>query len=186
MTSTCAASFARVAAPSFRHVTVMSKSDDVGPSHASPSQQLPTIPNLPPLSITHSSPSYAQEEDVQRRMLDPSSAFANIMWFRGPYNTQVFVGETESGESVVRRFKKACMEANIVNECRRRRFFETKQEAIKRKAKDAMKLRRRLARQGGGFSGNRQFNNGPRGGAERGSNAEDDDDNWAEPETLTF
>jgi len=60
------------------------------------------------------------------------------------YNTQILVGDTESTESVVRRFKKVCLEANIVNECRRRRYFETKQDIVKRKQKDNARKRKRF------------------------------------------
>ncbi|CAI5952678.1 unnamed protein product [Closterium sp. NIES-65] len=37
------------------------------------------------------------------------------------------------------------MEANIVNECRRRRFFETQQDIVKRKQKDAARQRKRFS-----------------------------------------
>ncbi|KAI5072221.1 hypothetical protein GOP47_0012327 [Adiantum capillus-veneris] len=72
---------------------------------------------------------------------DPSLQFANMMWFKGPYNTQIFVGENEPADSVVRRFRRAVMQAGIIAECRRRRFFETPQDIAKRKLQAAQRRR---------------------------------------------
>ena len=44
-----------------------------------------------------------------------------------------------------RAYLQVCLEANIVNECRRRRFFETTQDIIKRKQKDAARMRKRFS-----------------------------------------
>eukprot|EP00246_Nothoceros_aenigmaticus_P004346 TRINITY_DN1585_c0_g1_i1.p1 TRINITY_DN1585_c0_g1~~TRINITY_DN1585_c0_g1_i1.p1 ORF type:complete len:134 (+),score=18.96 TRINITY_DN1585_c0_g1_i1:48-404(+) len=63
----------------------------------------------------------------------PALQHANLMWFKGAYNAQVFCGEDESADSVVRRFRKAVMQAGVIPECRRRRFFETPQDIVKRK-----------------------------------------------------
>lgn len=79
-------------------------------------------------------------------LVDPSGPFVNVLWAAASnsYNTQILVGDTESTESVVRRFKKVCLDANIVNECRRRRYFETKQDIVKRKQKEAARKRKRF------------------------------------------
>ncbi|CAI5483712.1 unnamed protein product [Closterium sp. Yama58-4] len=108
--------------------------------------------------------------------IDPSATFANVMWSK-TYNTQILVGESESTESVVRRFKKVCMEANIVNECRRRRFFETQQDIIKRKQKDAARQRKRFSR---ASSGPRPFFQRDPAAANKAAAAasDDDDDFW--------
>ena len=50
---------------------------------------------------------------------------------------QVFVGEDEPADSVVRRFRKAVMAAGVIPECRRRRFHETPQDIVKRKQQNA-------------------------------------------------
>jgi ribosomal protein S21 len=50
---------------------------------------------------------------------------------------QVFVGEDEPADSVVRRFRKAVMQAGVIPECRRRRFHETPQDIVKRKQQNA-------------------------------------------------
>lgn len=49
----------------------------------------------------------------------------------------MFVGEDEPADSVVRRFRKAVMQAGVIPECRRRRFFETPQDIVKRKQQNA-------------------------------------------------
>jgi ribosomal protein S21 len=65
------------------------------------------------------------------------------MWFRGSYNVQVFVGEDELADFVERRFRKAIMMAGVIPECRRRRFFETPQDIVKRKQQNARRKKPR-------------------------------------------
>ncbi|MCO5563399.1 hypothetical protein L7F22_017040 [Adiantum nelumboides] len=77
----------------------------------------------------------------ERHYHDPSLQFANMMWFKGPYNTQIFVGENEPADSVVKRFRRAVMQAGVIAECRRRRFFETPQAITKRKLQAAQRRR---------------------------------------------
>lgn len=133
---------------------------------------------LPPISFAppqQESPSSA----AARLLADPSSPHANVLWGKG-YNLQIFVGETESADSVVRRFRRQVMDAGIIFECRRRRYFETPQDIVKRKQKEG---HRRKA--------NARFRSGPRpiggfrsrdgDGEERkegGSYDDNDDDFW--------
>ncbi|KAJ7529269.1 hypothetical protein O6H91_15G041100 [Diphasiastrum complanatum] len=97
---------------------------------------------------------------------------ANIMWFNRPVNAQITVGQDESADSMVRRFRKAVMQAGVIPECRRRRFFESPQDKVKRKKQALRKRRSRF--KGPGF-GSDPF-------AERDISlpaaADDDDDNW--------
>lgn len=58
---------------------------------------------------------------------------------RGAHNAQIFVGEGESEESVVRRFRREVFKAGVFEECRRRRFFESKQDVKKRKRRSAIR-----------------------------------------------
>lgn len=58
---------------------------------------------------------------------------------------QVFVGEDEPADSVVRRFRKAVMQAGVIPECRRRRFHETPQDIVKRKQQNARRRKSRFA-----------------------------------------
>ncbi|CAK9196230.1 hypothetical protein BDL97_11G025900 [Sphagnum fallax] len=110
---------------------------------------------------------------VEMTVADPSLQYANLMWFRGSYNAQVFVGEDEPADSVVRRFRKAVMMAGVIPECRRRRFFETPQDIVKRKQQNA---RRKKPRR---FTGPRPEGFGGFGDKkEGGSNANNDDDDF--------
>ncbi|KAH8944666.1 hypothetical protein BDL97_13G124300 [Sphagnum fallax] len=87
---------------------------------------------------------------------------------------QVFVGEDEPADSVVRRFRKAVMMAGVIPECRRRRFFETPQDIVKRKQQNA---RRKKPRR---FTGPRPegFGEKKEGGRLNANGDDDDDDFW--------
>lgn len=72
------------------------------------------------------------------RVLSPASSVKPI-FSRGGYNAQIFVGENESEDSVVRRFRSEVFKASVFEECRRRRFFESKQDVKKRKSRSGVK-----------------------------------------------
>uniref|UniRef100_A0A1D1YCC9 30S ribosomal protein S21 n=1 Tax=Anthurium amnicola TaxID=1678845 RepID=A0A1D1YCC9_9ARAE len=61
----------------------------------------------------------------------------------GNYNVQVVVGEDEPEQEVVRRFRGAVLRAGIIQECKRRRFFEDKQAERKRRVRESAKRNRR-------------------------------------------
>mmetsp|Transcript_16827 Transcript_16827/g.36609 ORF Transcript_16827/g.36609 Transcript_16827/m.36609 type:complete len:88 (+) Transcript_16827:85-348(+) len=75
------------------------------------------------------------------------------LFFKGTYNTEVVVGESEPAESAIRRFRRAVMQAGVIPEVRRRRYFETPQDIKKRKEanKHARNRRARQQRQNKGF-----------------------------------
>lgn len=74
----------------------------------------------------------------------PSLALANLFYARGGYyNAQVVVGEDEPEEVLLRRFKREVMKAGVIQECKRRRWFENEQEKKKRKARDAVRKNRK-------------------------------------------
>ncbi|KAI7727426.1 hypothetical protein M8C21_020431 [Ambrosia artemisiifolia] len=73
----------------------------------------------------------------------PSVTFSNTLFFKSPYNVQVIVGPDEPEESLIGRFRREVFRANIIQECKRRRFFETNQEMRKRKIRDAARRRSR-------------------------------------------
>ncbi|WP_448380246.1 30S ribosomal protein S21 [Gloeomargarita sp.] len=56
--------------------------------------------------------------------------------------TQVVLGENESIESALRRFKRQVSKAGILATVKHRQYFETPQEKRKRKAKNARRKRR--------------------------------------------
>nr|XP_024362948.1 30S ribosomal protein S21, chloroplastic-like [Physcomitrium patens] len=107
-----------------------------------------------PLSLHHGEVLCSSSPAVS--VLHPDLEFVNVMYFKGSYNAQVFVGEDEPADSVVRRFRRAVMAAGVIPECRRRRFHETSQDIVKRKQKDShrRKQSRRFngPRPEGGFS----------------------------------
>lgn len=130
---------------------------------------------LPQLAVSSSQPLSLSngEAATTTSVLHPGLEFVNVMYFKGSYNTQVFVGEDEPADSVVRRFKRAVMQAGVIPECRRRRFHETPQDIVKRKQQNAR--RKKLSNRR--FSGPR-----PEGGfgekTETKSADDDDDDFW--------
>lgn len=73
----------------------------------------------------------------------PSLAHANTMFFRSGYNVQVIVDDKEPEERLLGRFRREVMRAGVIQECKRRRFFETKQDEKKRKTREAAKRNRR-------------------------------------------
>ncbi len=103
---------------------------------------------LPPLvaqqqQVSAAGKSIAASSSMEMTIADPSLQYANLMWFRGSYNVQVFVGEDELADFVERRFRKAIMMAGVIPECRRRRFFETPQDIVKRKQQNARRKKPR-------------------------------------------
>lgn len=56
---------------------------------------------------------------------------------------QVVVDENEPEERLLNRFRREVMRAGVIQECKRRRFFETKQDEKKRKTREAAKRNRR-------------------------------------------
>ena len=63
--------------------------------------------------------------------------------FKGTYQVQCVIGEKESVEAALRRFRREVMSSECINEVRRRRYFEDAQDIKKRKEKKAHKLRAR-------------------------------------------
>lgn len=73
----------------------------------------------------------------------PSLAYSNTLFFQSAYNVQVIVDDNEPEERLLNRFRREVMRAGIVQECKRRRFFENKQDEKKRKSREAAKRNRR-------------------------------------------
>ncbi|KAF5184098.1 30S ribosomal protein S21 protein [Thalictrum thalictroides] len=73
----------------------------------------------------------------------PSLAYSNTLFFKSAYNVQVIVGEDEPEEVLLRRFRREVMKAGVIQECKRRRFFENTQEEKKRRVRDAAKRNKR-------------------------------------------
>ncbi|KAJ8752022.1 hypothetical protein K2173_001048 [Erythroxylum novogranatense] len=74
----------------------------------------------------------------------PSMAYSNIFYFKsGYFNVQIKVDENEPEDSVVNRFRRSVLRAGIVQESKRRRFFENSQNKKKRKTRDAARRNRK-------------------------------------------
>ncbi|KAL3687862.1 hypothetical protein R1sor_014171 [Riccia sorocarpa] len=86
--------------------------------------------------------------DVSSKLpwMDPSLQYANVMWFKGAWNAQIFVSPDESEDSLVRRFRHAVAGAGVLRECYRRRYRETPQDVIKRKQRQAALYRKKMRR----------------------------------------
>ncbi|XP_057996704.1 30S ribosomal protein S21, chloroplastic isoform X2 [Hevea brasiliensis] len=69
----------------------------------------------------------------------PSLAYANTLFFKSAYNVQVIVDENEPEERLLNRFRREVLRAGVIQECKRRRFFENKQDEKKRKSREAAK-----------------------------------------------
>lgn len=129
-----------------------------------PSNPPPKTPPPPQLSITsrltHSLsqkskdkliPLVAQEDHSHSGSLSPelasvtcpSLAYANTLFFKSAYNVQVIVDENEPEERLLNRFRREVMKAGVIQECKRRRFYENKQDEKKRKSREAAKRNRR-------------------------------------------
>ncbi|KAL9661199.1 hypothetical protein QQ045_026021 [Rhodiola kirilowii] len=106
----------------------------------------------------------------------PALANANVMFFRSAYNVQVIVDENEHEEKLLGRFRREVMRAGIIQECKRRKFFENKQEEKKRRTRDAAKRNRKR----------RPFRAPVAEGADatKAKKDNDDGDNWDLPEGL--
>lgn len=75
----------------------------------------------------------------------PSVAFSNRLLFSSTaYDVQVTVGENEPEDKLIGRFRREVLKAGVIQECKRRRFFETSQEKRKRKVREAAKRNRRI------------------------------------------
>ncbi|XP_076959549.1 uncharacterized protein LOC143635661 [Bidens hawaiensis] len=113
-------------------------------SSLSLSSSPPTTISLKTLTLTK--PLTTNAPDIHS-VLFPSLAFSNTLFFKRPYNVQVIVAPDESEESLVGRFRREVFRANVIQECKRRRFFETNQEMRKRKIRDAARRRSRRRQQ---------------------------------------
>ncbi|KAL8049223.1 hypothetical protein ABFX02_06G007600 [Erythranthe guttata] len=142
------------------------------PSHLSataPPESTSSRPGWGPLAVS----SEAARDDVMQ-VVCPSLANANTMYFRSAYNVQVIVDDNEPDERLLGRFRREVMRAGIIQECKRRKYFENKQDEKKRRTRDAAKRNRRRRPFQAKFA--------PQDKQEGAKKREDDDDNWDLPE----
>ncbi|CAN8266282.1 unnamed protein product [Cochlearia groenlandica] len=124
-------------------------------SQAKPTPPPPnlTLPNPPSVShrrrndlavestaIDESSSSTSSLSSELASVICPSLAYSNTLFFSSSgYNVQVFVEDNESEERLVNRFRREVMRTGVIQECKRRRYFENKQDEKKRRTRDAAK-----------------------------------------------
>ncbi|GKC82496.1 30S ribosomal protein S21, chloroplastic-like protein, partial [Tanacetum coccineum] len=97
----------------------------------SPSPTTLTFPTQPPPTLSLES------------VMFPSFAYSNTLFFKRPYNVHVTVYDDDTEESLIGKFRQKVFRANVIQESKRRRFFETNQEKRKRKTRDAARRRSR-------------------------------------------
>lgn len=108
-------------------------------------------------------------------MICPSLAYANVLFFKSAYNVQVIVDDNEPEERLLGRFRREVMKAGVIQEVKRRRYFENKQDEKKRRTRDAAKRNKRSRRP---FS--RPFQQKPE--VPEAKKSDDDGDNWDLPQ----
>ncbi|KAL0717874.1 hypothetical protein Bca4012_067196 [Brassica carinata] len=111
----------------------------------------------------------------------PSLAYSNTLFFSSSgYNVQVFVEDNESEERLVNRFRREVMRTGVIQECKRRRYFENKQDEKKRRTRDAAKRnkkRRPFAR----FTQETR-EEAAAAAATKSKKKDDEEDNWEMPD----
>ncbi|GLU02252.1 hypothetical protein SLE2022_195080 [Rubroshorea leprosula] len=146
-------------------------------------------PKTPPshVSLTASKPKTsfsisAQDDDSSSSLspelssvICPSLAYANTLFFKSAYNVQVIVEENEPEERLLIRFRREVMKAGVIQECKRRRFYENKQDKQKRKSREAARRNRRRRPQSRIPQQNREEDSAAK-------EDEDAEDNWELPE----
>ncbi|KAK8916162.1 hypothetical protein KSP39_PZI022400 [Platanthera zijinensis] len=88
-------------------------------------------------------PSTYRNTDSLAEVVNPSLRNANFLFFSSGYNVQIFVEENEPDEVLLRRFRREVSKAGVIQECKRRRFFENKRDELKRKKREAGRRNRR-------------------------------------------
>ncbi|KAL1810405.1 hypothetical protein ACET3Z_027395 [Daucus carota] len=118
-------------------------------SQSLPPPHLLTLPKPPlnpptPQTLKHQPPitPLSSKHDLIN-VVCPGLANANTLFFKSAYNLQVIVGEHEPEEKLIGRFRREVFRAGIIQECKRRRYFETNQEKRKRKTRDAARRNRK-------------------------------------------
>ncbi|XP_042046768.1 30S ribosomal protein S21, chloroplastic-like [Salvia splendens] len=135
-----------------------------------------TRPGWEPLVLSNEAQSRPSCSADVAAVVCPSLAYANTMFFRSAYNFQVIVDDNEPEEKLLGRFRREVMRAGVIQECKRRRFFENKQEEKKRKAREADERNRRRRPQA-------RFATQDKPEVSK-SKKGDDDDNWDVPEGV--
>ena len=106
------------------------------------------FPNKPPsgwvsLVSTNLDPTTPSCSSFINPIVCPALAYSNTLYFKSCYNVQVIVGENEPEDKLVGRFRREVLRAGVIQECKRRRYFENTHDKKKRKARDAARRNRK-------------------------------------------
>ncbi|ESQ32764.1 hypothetical protein EUTSA_v10004988mg [Eutrema salsugineum] len=108
----------------------------------------------------------------------PSLAYSNTLFFSSGYNVQVFVEDNESEERLVNRFRREVMRTGVIQECKRRRYFENKQDEKKRRTRDAAKRNKKRRPQARFTQETRE----EAAAATKSKKKDEEEDNWEMPD----
>ncbi|XP_041007967.1 30S ribosomal protein S21, chloroplastic-like isoform X2 [Juglans microcarpa x Juglans regia] len=112
-----------------------------------PPPQLPTFqaqkPKNGPVPLVSQEAPLNSSSSSLASVICPTLAYANTLYFKSAYNVQVIVDENEHEERLLNRFRREVMRAGVIQECKRRRFFENKQDEKKRRTREAAKRNKR-------------------------------------------
>ncbi|PON85292.1 Ribosomal protein [Trema orientale] len=132
----------------------------------------PRLTTLGPTSPAISSSSASPSHEIAA-VVFPSVANSNTLFFKSAYNVQVITEENEPEERLLSRFRREVFKAGVLQECRRRRFFENSHDKRKRKARDAARKNRKRFPQSKAQTKAKQETTSPNGKKD----AEEEDDN---------
>ncbi|XVF16213.1 hypothetical protein REPUB_Repub10bG0012400 [Reevesia pubescens] len=122
------------------------------PPKAPPVNNLSLSSSLKPknniLSVSAEEDQSSSSSTELSSVICPSLAYANTLFFKSAYNVQVIVDDNEPEERLFNRFRREVMRDGVIQECKRRRFHDNKQDEKKRKSREAAKRNRRRRPQG--------------------------------------
>lgn len=104
-----------------------------------PATNVVTSLKLPKTGATEFAPLVVGHDDIAA-VVWPSLANANIFYY---YNVHINVDDDDPEEKTLKRFRSAVLRAGIIQECKRRRFFESNRDKKKRKARSAAQRNRK-------------------------------------------
>ncbi|XP_031404403.1 uncharacterized protein LOC116213546 [Punica granatum] len=97
----------------------------------------------PPGQGQQRNPAVSGEPVREERILENGVPQKSRLLFRKVYcNVKLAPEDNEPEETLVSRFRREVVKAGVLQECKRRRFFETKREPKKRKTREAAAAKR--------------------------------------------
>ena len=103
--------------------------------------KISSVWDSPAITLGPTTPSSSSSGGIEA-VAFPSLANANTLFFKSAYNVQVIPGVNEDEDKLLSRFRREVFKAGVLQECRRRRFFENSHDKRKRKSRDAARRNR--------------------------------------------